>query len=279
MRGISCYTSGEEESNVRASKMSWHLAVLLLLLGGRSLWAQELRTLPTADIRIKPTPIRVDASAGEDKAVKDLVARYGERLRAEMRTVIGRAGQDLVKGLGGGSLGAFVADVIRRTAEQSTGEPVPLALQNSGGLRRPIARGKITLGTIYEVMPFENQIVVLEISGETLLALIRHLVARSNERVSDALSGAQITACRGEVKTALVNGRPIDPQATYRLATSDYLHQGGSGYTMLATARTVIPTGTTIRDALIAFIRAERAAGRAIVAPRDEQFRIECPER
>jgi len=258
----------------------WNLAAaLLLLLGGRSAFAQEPHTPPTADIRIKPAPMRVDASAGEDKTVKELVARYGERLRAEMRTVIGRADQDLIKGLGGGSLGAFVADVIRRTAEQITGEPIDVALQNSGGLRRPIARGKITLGTIYEVMPFENQIVVLEISGETLLALIRHLVARGNERVTDALSGVQIVACRGEVKTALVNGRAIDPHATYRLATSDYLHQGGSGYAMLATARRVLPTGLTIREALIAFIRSEAAAGRAIVAPVEERFRIECPER
>jgi len=269
---------------VRASQITrrrrWNLAAALLLLsGGQSVFAQEPQTLPTADIRIKPAPIRVDASAGEDKMVKELVARYGERLRAEMRTVIGRADQDLIKGLGGGSLGALVADVIRHTAEQITGEPVHVALQNSGGLRRPIARGKITLGMIYEVMPFENQIVVLEISGETLLAIIRHLVARGNERITDALSGVQIVACRGELKSALVNGRSIEPHAIYRLATSDYLHQGGSGYTMLAAARTAIPTGVTIRDALLTFIRREAAAGRAIVAPTDERFRIECPER
>ncbi|MCS6817989.1 MAG: 5'-nucleotidase C-terminal domain-containing protein [Blastocatellia bacterium] len=257
----------------------WSLAAtLLLLVGGWSAFAQAPQP-PTADIRIKPAPIRVDASAGEDKTVKDLVARYGERLRAEMRTVIGRADQDLIKGLGGGSLGAFVADVIRRTAEQITGEPIHAALQNSGGLRRPIPRGKITLGTIYEVMPFENQIVVLEISGETLLALIRHLVARGNERVTDALSGVHIVACRGELKTASVDGRPIEPHAIYRLATSDYLHQGGGGYAMLATARTVIPTGMTIRDALINFIRHEAASGRAIAASAEERFRVECPER
>ncbi len=250
----------------------------LVLMSGSHPLAQAPQAPPTADIRIKPAQIRVDASVGEDKAVRELVARYGERLRAEMRTVIGRAGQDLVKGLGGGSLGAFVADVIRRTAEQSTGEPVHAALQNSGGLRRPIARGKITLGTIYEVMPFENQIVVLEISGETLLALLRHLVARGNEQVTDAISGIHIVACRGELRAASLDGRPIDPHAVYRLATSDYLYQGGAGYAMLATARRVIPTGVTIRDALIAFIRSEQAAGREITASATDRFRLECPE-
>jgi len=265
---------------MRASEKRGRLAIaLLLLVGSSGASAQQPHAPPTADIRITPAPIRVDASAGEDKAVKELVARYGERLRAQMRTVIGRAGHDLDKGPGGGTLGAFVAEVIRRAAEQITGEPVHAALQNAGGLRRPIARGKITLGTIYEVMPFENQIVVLEISGETLLAVVRHLVARGSEKITDALVGVQIVACRDELRTALVNGRPIEPQAIYRLATSDYLHQGGSGYAMLATARAVIPTGMTIRDALIAFIRAETAAGRAIVAPTETSFRFDCPER
>ncbi len=260
------------------SRRIWAFAALLAL-GSGPLLAQTPQAPPATDIRVRPAPIRVDASVGEDRAVKELVAQYGERLRAEMRTIIGRAGHDLVKGLGGGSLGAFVADVIRHTAEQLTKEPVHAALQNSGGLRRSIARGKITLGTIYEVMPFENEIVVLEISGETLLQLIRHLVARGNDRVTDALSGVQIVACRGELRTALLDGRPIDPQASYRLATSDYLHQGGSGYTMLTAARRVVPTGMTIREALIAFIRSQHAAGREITASAHDRFRIECPER
>jgi 2',3'-cyclic-nucleotide 2'-phosphodiesterase (5'-nucleotidase family) len=262
----------------KENRRAWGLAALLVL-GSERLPAQTPHAPPTTDIRVRSAPIRVDASAGEDRAVKELVAHYGERLRAEMRTVIGRAGHDLVKGLGGGSLGAFVADVIRHTAEQLTKEPVHAALQNSGGLRRSIARGKITLGTIYEVMPFENEIVVLEISGETLLQLIRHLVARSTDRVTDALSGVEIVACRGELRTALLDGRPIDLQASYRLATSDYLHQGGSGYTMLAAARRVIPTGMTVREALIAFIRSQQAAGREITASAHNRFRIECPER
>lgn len=228
------------------------------------------------DVRIKPSQTTIDKSITEDKEVKDLIEKYSDRMRSEMRAVIGRAAIDLDKGLGGGPLGAFVTDVMRVRAEQSTGKQVHLALQNSGGLRRSIARGDITVGTIFEVMPFENQIIICELTGEQLLRLVERIVERSSERSSDALSGAQITACQGKVRQVTVDGEPINPRATYRLATSDYLQQGGSGYEVLGEARNVTPTGITIRQALIDFIRAEHAAKRAIQNRAEGRFRVDC---
>ena len=234
------------------------------------------QTPRTADVRIKPSQTTIDQSIAEDKAVKELVSRYGDRLRKEMRTVIGRAAEDLDKGLGGGSLGAFVADVIRRRAEQLAGRPVHLALQNSGGLRRSISRGPITMGTIFEVMPFENQIVLCDLPGETVSKLIERLVKRATDQTTDALSGATIVACEGKVRSALVDGAPIDPRKVYTLATSDFLQQGGASYEMLKECRRLTETGVTIRQALIDFIRAETRARREIRASAADRFRISC---
>lgn len=234
------------------------------------------QTPRTADVRIKPSQTTIDRSIAEDKAVRELVSRYGDRLRKEMRTVIGRAAEDLDKGLGGGSLGAFVADVIRWRAEQLAGQPVHLALQNSGGLRRAIAKGPITVGTIFEVMPFENQIVLCDLPGELVSKLIERLVERATEQATDALSGATIIACEGKVRSALVGGAPIDPRKVYTLATSDFLQQGGASYDMLKECRRVTETGVTIRQALIDFIRAETAARRQIRASAADRFRINC---
>jgi len=251
------------------------LLVFVLLLASVAL------TLPgqapkQADVRIKPSQTTIDRSVGEDKEVKEIVNKYADRIRSEMRVVIGRASQNLEKGLGGGSLGAFVADVIKRRAEELSGRKIHLALQNAGGLRRSIPRGEITVGMIYELMPFENQIVVCDITGQQVLKLIERLVERASERSSDALSGAMIIACEGKVRRATVEGKPIDPQAIYTLATSDYLQQGGAGYTILTEARNVSASGLTIRQALLDYIRAERAAGRQIEARFGERFKIEC---
>jgi 2',3'-cyclic-nucleotide 2'-phosphodiesterase (5'-nucleotidase family) len=247
--------------------------ILVSLLGPVEATAQ---TPPRADVRIKPSQTTIDRSIPEDKQVRDIISRYGERLRKEMRTVIGRAAEDLDKGLGGGSLGAFVADVIRQRAEQTAGRPVHLALQNSGGLRRAISKGEITVGTIFEVMPFENQIVLCDLPGDIVLRLIERLVERATDQTSDALSGATIVACEGKVKTALVEGRPIDPRRVYTLATSDFIQQGGASYDMLRECRRLTETGVTIRQALIDFIRAETAARREIRASASDRFRREC---
>ncbi|HXF05629.1 MAG TPA: 5'-nucleotidase [Blastocatellia bacterium] len=234
------------------------------------------QTPRTADVRIEPLQTAIDQSIAEDKTVKELVSRYGERLRKEMRTVIGRAAEDLDKGLGGGSLGAFVADVIRWRAEQLAGRPVHLALQNSGGLRRSIPKGPITVGTIFEVMPFENQIVLCDLPGDLVSKVIERLVERATEQMTDALSGATIIACEGKVRSALISGAPIDPRKVYTLATSDFLQQGGASYDMLKECRRVTETGILIRQALIDFIRAETAAHREIRGPATDRFRINC---
>lgn len=251
--------------------MGFCLTLALLL---PPLWAGQVPH--PVDVRIKPSQTTIDRSLAEDKEVREIVSRYGDRLRKDMRVVIGRAAEDLDKGLGGGSLGAFVADVIRWRAEQLAGRPVHLALQNSGGLRRPISRGAITVGTVFEVMPFENQIVLCDLPGEIVSKMIERLVERATDQTSDALSGAAIVVCEGKVRSVLVDGAPLDPRKIYTLATSDFLQQGGASYDMLKECRRLTETGVTIRQALIEFIRAETAARREIRASASDRFRIAC---
>jgi 2',3'-cyclic-nucleotide 2'-phosphodiesterase (5'-nucleotidase family) len=78
------------------------------------------------------------------------------------------------------------------------------------------------------------------------------------------------------VRQVTVDGDPINPRATYRLATSDFVQQGGSGFEVLAEARNITPTGITIRQALIEFIRAEHVAKRAIQNRAEGRFRVDC---
>src|SRR6185369_14132787 len=97
---------------------------------------------------------------------------------------------DLKKsGIGAGSLGNFVADAIRNRAQTRLGKPVLLAITNSGGLRKDsIPEGDVRVADIFELMPFENALVTLDLTGEQLLRFMA--VVLKNR---DAQSGALIT--------------------------------------------------------------------------------------
>ena len=129
---------------------------------------------------------QVDASVPDDPEVVKIIAPYSEKVR-ELSKVIGRLEGGLSKtGVGGGSLGNFVTDAIRAQAQAKLGKPVVLAMMNIGGLRKnEIAAGELRASDIFELLPFENALVAVDVTG-VQLAKILQVVTR------DAQSGARI---------------------------------------------------------------------------------------
>ena len=202
-----------------------------------------------------------------------MLAPYSAKVRA-LEVVIGKLETELKKGpVGGGNLGNFVADGIRVQSSAKLGKPVLLAITNSGGLRKnTIAPGDLRAADIFELLPFENALAEVDLTGEQLLKLLNVVVSSG-----DALSGARIkyrmnANNRPEMVSARLldsQGREmeIDPKATYSIVTIDYLLKLGSGrYSILQEGKNVRPLGVTIRDALMDYVKAETAAGRPIKA-------------
>lgn len=219
----------------------------------------------------------IDSSIAEDPSVNSVIAPYTARVRA-LNVRIGRLSADLVRtGMGAGSMGNFVADAMRASAAVKLGHPVTLAITNYGGLRkRQMAAGDLMALDIFELLPFENALVTVDVTGEQLLRILKVLV---EER--DAQSGAQITYRRTEQGNELVNARlgdapnsarEIDPAATYQIVTSDYLVKRGGKYSVFGEGRNVTPLDLTIRDAVSDYVKAETAAGREIKPVLDNRF-------
>src|SRR6185295_15664602 len=211
----------------------------------------------------------VDASVPADKDVEKIVAPYSEKVR-ELSKVIGRLEGNLSKtGVGGGSLGNFVTNGIRAQAETKLGKPVTLAVMNVGGLRKnEISAGELKASDIFELLPFENALVALELTG-TQLAQLLQVVPR------DAQAGARIEfkwndRNRAEYISAKLidaNGKEqeVDPQKIYTVVTIDYLLQvGGGPYAILKEAKSATPLDMTLRDAIMNYVKSETAAGRSI---------------
>lgn len=218
----------------------------------------------------------VDAGVPADKDVEKLLEPYSEKVR-ELSKVIGRLEGNLSKkGVGGGSLGNFVTNGIRAQAEAKLGKPVTLAVMNVGGLRKnEISEGELKASDIFELLPFENALVALELTGAQLSQLLQ-VVPR------DAQSGARIEFKWNDRNRAefisgklVANGKEqdVDPQKTYTVVTIDYLLQvGGGPYAILKEAKSTTPLNMTLRDAIMNYVKSETAAGRPIRSVVDDRF-------
>jgi 2',3'-cyclic-nucleotide 2'-phosphodiesterase (5'-nucleotidase family) len=219
----------------------------------------------------------VDDNVPADKDVEKMLAPYSEKVR-ELSKVIGRLEGNLSKtGVGGGSLGYFVTNGIRAQAEAKLGKPVTLAVMNVGGLRKnEISAGELKASDIFELLPFENALVALELTG-TQLAQLLQVVPR------DAQAGARIEFkwndrnraefISGKLVDASGKEQDVDPQKIYTVVTIDYLLQvGGGPYAILKEAKSTTPLNVTLRDAILNYVKSETAAGRPIRSVVDNRF-------
>lgn len=241
-------------------------------------------TIP-ATIEGRVSEVLVDASIPDEPALEKMLAPYSAKVRA-LEVVIGKLEVELKKGpVGGGNLGNFVTDGMRAQSSAKLGRPVLLAITNSGGLRKnTIAPGDLRAADIFELLPFENALAEVDLTGEQLLKLLNVVVS-----AGDALSGARIQyRMNADNRPELVSARlldhqgremEIDPKATYPIVTIDYLLKLGSGrYSILQEGKNVRPLGVTIRDALMDYVKAENAVGRPIKTTLDDRFVQNGPE-
>ncbi len=230
------------------------------------------------DINVKAENRAIDESVPADAAVEAAIAPYSGKVR-ELEKPIGKLEGDLKRGgMGGGSLGNFVADALRDRAQAKLGKPVLLAVINSSGLRKSsIPAGDVSTSDIFQLLPFENALVAVDLTGEQLRRFMDVTVARRN-----AQAGARIVyrnnpeKKQGEIVSvklgSLGQERDIDPQAVYTIVTIDYLVKRGGDYSVLQEGKNVRELGLTMRDAVLDYVKAETAAGRPVKAEFDGRF-------
>lgn len=280
LRSMSKTVSGYSQRGKILRLSAIKLAILIMLLAILPAGGLSQAPAPTRSVKIDSVANKtlIDETIPEDKGVEATLERYTARVRA-LEVVIGKLDSELKKsGLGAGTLGNFVADGLRAQASARLGRPVVLAVLNSGGLRKnTIAKGELRSSDIYELLPFENELIQIDMTGEQVLRLLSVVVANREVQSGARITFRQAGEGRRELVTAklLVNGREeaIDPRRVYSILTIDYLLQLASGrYSILQAGKNVKPVGVTMRDALIDYVKSETAAGRSIKAELDGRF-------
>jgi 2',3'-cyclic-nucleotide 2'-phosphodiesterase (5'-nucleotidase family) len=177
---------------------------------------------------IKPKP-------GEgDPETQSLVKRYGQKIDSIMNVDAGESDVDLdgenVRKRET-NLGDFVADILREISDSE------VAIINGGGIRTSIRKGRITVGDIYSVLPFDNYIVSIKLTGKQIREALEHGLSGIDEEAGrfPQVSGMKMIYDPGapkgsRIRELLIQEKPVDPEREYRVATNDFMAAGGDGY-------------------------------------------------
>ena len=188
-----------------------------------------------------------------DVALEGLIAPYRQNMQASVSEVIGRTTAPLTKGHPEGSLGNMAADAMLEVVQHLVEKRVDMALTNNGGLRVSDLTGEITVGKIFELMPFDNLMTVLDLNGVQIDSLV-HQIARVG---GEPVAGFSFTVIdpSGTVQEIKVRGISLDPEKRYRIVTSDYMANGGGNLPVLWEPLAREDLSMLLRDAFLQYIR------------------------
>jgi len=209
--------------------------------------------------RIEGERIAISDSLEADPAIEAYIQPYRERIQEDMEKVLSYAPKDMNKSDGEleTTIGNLMADFVKSQSEpvfnKRTGKSIDICILNHGGIRAPIPAGPIKTRTAFNVMPFENSIVVAELTSENVHALVDYL---AKAKRAHPIAGLTIKLDSDyNLVEALVNGKPIEDGKTYNVVTSDYLQNGGDRMDFFKDPLSLEVLDYKIRNAMIDYFK------------------------
>jgi 2',3'-cyclic-nucleotide 2'-phosphodiesterase (5'-nucleotidase family) len=202
----------------------------------------------------------IDKSQAIDSAVYKMLTVYRDSVFATTNAVIGFSTTGLTKKQPESGLGNFITDAFKWYAQKSYNIDIDAAFVNAGGIRSYLPKGDISLGKIYELMPFDNQIVIQKLKGNILQELLNKAAEKGGWPVS---AGLIYGIKDGKAVEITINNKPINFEATYTIANSDYIANGGDNCTMLK-GIAMLNNNILMRDAIIEYIKLKTSQGSPI---------------
>jgi 5'-nucleotidase/UDP-sugar diphosphatase len=190
-----------------------------------------------------------------DKEMAEFIGRWVDTAEVGMDEPIGRALIDISRvGVGESPMGNLVVDAMRDAARAD------VAFTNLGGIRDNIGMGVITPRDVFQVVPFENKLVVFEMTGSYLKHVLEWRVKGMRQGLY--VSGVKAVYNRSRpdfdrIVVLYVGGKPWDPDSTYRVTTTDFIAEGNVGLQILTdiAPEYVDHTNVTVKDAVIEYVK------------------------
>lgn len=192
-----------------------------------------------------------------DNSLASVIKPYGDSVNKLMNAVIGFNQQLLESKRPVNSLGYFITDAYLVMARQKVNAKVDAAFMNAGGIRLPeLPAGAVTQGKIFELMPFDNTMVILKMKGKVLQEYLDTLAAREGV----IQSGMKMQIINKVAREVMLANRPLDPNAEYTVVHSDYVVMN----TNLLKNLDRTTNGYLLRDAIIDYVKLFNSLGKEI---------------
>lgn len=206
-------------------------------------------------------PNLVDEKTAEDPYTAGMMAAFKKPIEALMNQPVGVLNSTLTqsysKSSGDSTMGSVISDAM---LEATKAQGVQVAFVNAGGVRSGLEKGPVTYGKVIEVQPFGNTLVTLELTGSELLAALDHGAGGAGLLIpsrgfSYTMAGGAPAGAR--IRSASLNGTPIDPAKTYKVCINNFTAGGGDGHETLKLAKGArVETGIVDIEVLIAYFKA-----------------------
>ncbi len=199
---------------------------------------------------------RIELSGTENEMISNVISVYKDSIDVGLDNIIGFSDQLYTKGdfnskRFNSTLGNLIADIIFIQSDSvfkyQENKNIDFVIQNHGGIRASLPKGEVKLSDAYKILPFENEIVIVEMDGKSLYELVSFL---NNERTPHPFSGLTING-----NLVLVQNNPIIPTNKYYIATNDYLLTGGDNMFFFNKNTKVYRLGYSLRDAFIDYTK------------------------
>ncbi|EDS77691.1 2',3'-cyclic-nucleotide 2'-phosphodiesterase [Clostridium botulinum C str. Eklund] len=208
-----------------------------------------------------------------DDESKEVYNDYDKKLKPILGEKIGVASKEFTHDRASKGTVSLLGRWSCEVMQKKTGAEV--AIQNGGGLRRSLYKGDITMGDMYEIMPFDNALVTFDLQGKDLKKAIDHGIL--NPEVTDGqFTGLKVEYDKNKpfenriTKITLTNGTPLDMNKYYKVTVPDFLLTGGDKYDF-SNAKNVVETFIPVRDVLVEAIKEAK-----VITPKVVDYIKEC---
>ena len=187
------------------------------------------------------------------------VTLYKNKINNQMKELISISSVEMDVGCPEGTLGNFICDLTLFTTNQILKKEADFCILNNGGFRTSLPQGEITVGKIFEIMPFDNLLVILELNGNQMIELINFIKLKSicdgSRKGGIPVSGIRASLLGSEISRVFIGIEEFNPMKKYKLVTTDYLANGGDGMEFLQNTKLIESTNYLLRDAIIDYLK------------------------
>lgn len=216
-------------------------------------------TSPYSLTKIEGKRVPVTNNYASNPEIDKYIAPYRDHIDKDLNTVLAYSPETLDKSTGKwqSTLGNLMADacVARGNTILYAREKkkIDICILNHGGIRAALPKGDVTPRTAFQIMPFENSLVVIAMNGEVVMDMIRYFIKTQK---AQPLSGLTFTIDKNnQAKDIKIQGNPIDTTKIYYVATNDYLANGGDDMNFFQKGIQTYDLNYKLRNVLIDYFK------------------------